>query len=187
MGIMLQLFLGYQLDLLPVSGRISGSPPHHITGLYLLDSLLTLNGRAFLSSVKHIILPAATLTFAPFATLTRFTRAGVLNALNSDFVRYERLMGLSWPLLIDKYVLRNSLTATVSQIGLLFGFMLGGSVVVERVFSWPGLGSFTVESILTMDYKAVFAVALWSGFVYMFGNLFVDIVLALIDPRETTR
>lgn len=187
LGIMLQLFLGYRLDLLPIAGRITGNPPHPLTGLYLLDSILTLNEKAFISSLKHILLPVMTLTFTAFATLVRFTRAGVLNAINSDFVRYERSMGLPRPLLIYKYVLRNSLTATVSQIGLLFGYMLAGSVVIERVFSWPGLGSFTVESILMMDYKAVLAVALWAGFAYTVGNLFVDIVLAIIDPRETTR
>jgi len=187
LGIMLQLFLGYKLDLLPIAGRISGKPPASVTGLYLLDSILTLNWGAFLSSFKHIILPAATLTFTAFATLVRFTRAGVLNALTSDYVRYERSMGLSRELLIYKYILRNSLTATVSQIGLLFGLLLAGSVVVERVFSWPGLGSFAVESILMMDYKAVLAVALWSGFAYTIGNLLVDIALALIDPREITR
>ncbi len=187
LGIMLQLFFGYQLDLLPIAGRIKGSPPATITGLYLVDSLLTLNGKAFLSSVEHILLPAATLTFTAFATLVRFTRAGVLNALNSDYVRYERSMGLPWTLLIYKYVLRNSLTATISQIGLLFGLLLAGSVVIERVFSWPGLGSFTVESIMMMDYKAVLAVSLWSGFAYTVGNLLVDIALALVDPREITK
>lgn len=187
LGIMLQLFLGYRLDLLPIAGRITGNSPDDITGLYLIDSILTLNGRAFVSSVKHIILPAATLTFTAFATLVRFARAGVLNALNSDYVGYERSMGLPRSLLIYKYVLRNSLTATVSQIGLLFGLLLAGSVVIERVFSWPGLGSFAVESILMMDYKAVLAVSLWSGFAYILGNLFVDIALAIIDPRETTK
>jgi peptide/nickel transport system permease protein len=187
MGIELQLWLGYKLDLFPIAGRITGTPPADITGLFLLDSLLTSNWKAFFSALRHIILPAATLTFSPFATLTRFQRAGVLNAITSDYVRYERSMGLPAPLLIYKYVLRNSLTATVSQIGLLFGYMLAGSVVIERVFSWPGLGSFAVESILMMDYKAVLAVAIWAGFAYTLGNLFVDIMLAFIDPRETTR
>jgi peptide/nickel transport system permease protein len=187
LGIMLQLCLGYWLRLLPIAGRISGNAPASITGLYLLDSILTLDWGAFVSSVKHIILPAATLTFTAFATLVRFTRAGVLNALNSDYALYEQSMGLPRRLFMYKYVLRNSLTATVSQIGLLFGLLLAGSVVIERVFSWPGLGSFAVESIIMMDYKAVLAVAIWSGFAYTLGNLFVDIILAFVDPRETTR
>ena len=187
LGIMLQLFLGYRLNLLPIAGRISGDRPSTITGLYILDSILTLNGRAFFSSISHIILPAATLAFTAFATLVRFTRAGVLTALNSDYVLYEQSMGLPRPILIYKYILRNSLTATVSQIGLLFGVMLAGSVVIETVFSWPGLGAFTVNSITLMDYNAVLAVALWGGVAYTIGNLLVDIVLALIDPRGTTK
>jgi ABC-type dipeptide/oligopeptide/nickel transport system permease component len=187
LGILLQLFFGYRLDLLPIASRISGDPPQSLTGLYLVDSLLTLNGRAFLSSIQHILLPVTALTLPSFATLVRFTRAGVLNALNSEYVRYERSMGLPRHLLIYKYVLRNSLTATVSQIGLLFGVKLAGSVVIERVFSWPGLGTFAVESILMMDYKAVLAVALWAGVAYTLGNLIVDVLLAVIDPRETAR
>jgi peptide/nickel transport system permease protein len=187
LGILLQLFFGYQLDLLPITGRISVDPPQSITSFYLLDSMLTLNGRAFINSFKHILLPVAVLTLPCFATLVRFTRAGVLNALNSEYVRYERSMGLPRRLLIYKYVLRNSLTATVSQIGLLFGANLAGSVVIERLFSWPGLGTFAVESIVMMDYKAVLAVALWAGVAYTIGNLCVDVLMAVIDPRETAR
>lgn len=187
LGIMAQLLFGYRLDLLPVAGRITGNPPDSITGLYLVDSLLTHNGRAFTSAFQHLVLPAGTLTLTSFATLVRFTRAGVLNALNSDYVLYEQSMGLSRAMLVYKYVLRNSLAATVSQIGLMFGAMFAGSVVIERVFSWPGLGSFSVESIIVMDYNAVLAVALWSGIAYTLGNLLVDIMLAVIDPREVAR
>lgn len=187
LGIELQLVFGYQLDLFPITGRITGAPPKEITGLYILDSILTWNGRALWSSLVHITLPAATLVITAFATLVRFTRAGVLNALNSDYVLYERAMGMSPKLLVYKYVLRNAVTSTITQIGLLFGYLLAGSVVIERVFSWPGMGSFAVESILTMDYAAVLGVALWTGLAYTLGNLIVDIILGFIDPREATR
>ncbi len=187
LGIELQLIFGYHLDLFPISGRITGPRPEHITGLYILDSILTLNGKALWSSLVHISLPAATLVFTAFATLVRFTRAGVINALNSDYVLYERAMGMSRKTLIYKYVLRNAVTSTITQIGLLFGFLLAGSVVIERVFSWPGMGSFAVESILMMDYAAVLGVALWTGLAYTIGNLIVDIILTFVDPREATR
>jgi len=149
--------------------------------------MLTWDGRALWSSLVHITLPAATLVFTAFATLVRFTRAGVLNALNSDYVLYERAMGMPGKLLVYKYVLRNAVTSTITQIGLLFGYLLAGSVVIERVFSWPGMGSFAVESILMMDYAAVLGVALWTGLAYTLGNLIVDIILGLVDPREATR
>ena len=111
----------------------------------------------------------------------------MLNALNSDYVLYERAMGMPHKVLIYKYVLRNAVTSTITQIGLLFGYLLAGSVVIERVFSWPGMGSFAVESILMMDYAAVLGVALWTGLAYTLGNLIVDIILGLVDPREATR
>lgn len=187
LAIELQLVFGYHLDLFPISGRITGSPPEHITGLYILDSILTWNGKALWSSLVHITLPAATLVFTAFATLVRFTRAGVINALNSDYVLYERAMGMPRSMLVYKYVLRNAVTSTITQIGLLFGYLLAGSVVIERVFSWPGMGAYAVESILMMDYAAVMGVALWTGVAYTMGNLCVDIILTFVDPREVTR
>jgi peptide/nickel transport system permease protein len=93
-------------------------------------------------------------------------------------------MGLPRPLLVYKYVLRNALTSTVSQIGLLFGYLLASGFVVEMVFSWPGMGAFAVESILMMDYNAVLGVAIWTGVAYSAGNLVADILLIVIDPRE---
>jgi ABC-type dipeptide/oligopeptide/nickel transport system permease component len=184
LGIMLQMVIGYQLNLLPLTGRIDLHAPQDITGFLILDSILTWNGKALLSSLKHLILPATAIAFASFAVIARFTRAGVLNVLRSDYVLYEQAMGLPYALIIVKYVLRNSITSTVTQIGLVFASLLGGAAVIEMVFEWPGLGNFLVQSILLADYKVILGVTVWIGLVYIFMNLIIDIAQTIVDPRR---
>ena len=186
-GIEFQLLFGYKAKILPITGRISGPSPVHITGFYILDSLLTLDKTALYKTIRHLVLPILTLSVGSFATIVRFTRAGVLNTLNSDYVIYERAMGFRRPVLIYKFILRNALTSTIAQIGLLFGYMLASGFVVEMVFSWPGMGAFAVESILMMDYNAVLGVAIWTGVAYSFGNLLAYILLISVDPREIAK
>jgi len=182
-GIEFQFLMGYKAQLFPVSGRIEGAAPHAITNFYTLDSLLALDPSAFWRSAKSLVLPVLTLGIGPCATIIRFTRAGVLNTMNSDYVLYEKAMGFRRNVLIFKYVLRNALSSTIPQIGLLFGFMLASGFVVERVFSWPGMGAFAVESILMMDYNAVLGVAIWTGVAYSVGSLLSDVLLIIVDPR----
>lgn len=184
LGIMLQLFASMWLGITPLGGRIGVPEPRLITGLYILDSLLTLNGTALLSSIRHIILPAVTLSFSSFATIVRFTRSGVLDVIQKDFILYARAMGLPPRLVVYKYLLRNAMISTVTQIGLLFGLLLAGAVVIETVFDWPGLGLFAYNSIVLSDYQAILGVALLAGIVYVAANLIVDTLLILIDPRK---
>ena len=184
LGIMLQLLFSMKLGLTPLGNRIGVATPFPITGLYILDSILSLNGTAFLSSVKHIILPAMTLSFSSFATITRFTRSGVLDVIQKDFILYERAMGFPPRIIVYKYILRNAVISTVTQIGLLFGLLLAGAVVIEAVFDWPGLGLYAYQAIVLSDYQAILGVTLLAGFVYVTVNLFVDVVLTLIDPRK---
>ena len=184
LGIMLQLFASMWLGLTPLGSRIGVSAPRLITGLFVLDSALTLNGAALLSSLKHLLLPALTLSFASLATLARFTRSGVLDVIQKDFILYERAMGLPPRIVVYKYVLRNALISTVTQVGLLFGLLLAGAVVIEAVFDWPGLGLYAYQSIVLSDYQAILGVTLLSGFVYVTVNLAVDVVLTLVDPRK---
>jgi len=186
-GIEFQLLLGYKAGLLPIAGRTFGPPPANVTGSYILDSILTLDKTALFDTLRHLLLPTITLSIGPFATIVRFTRAGVLNTLNSDYVIYERAMGFRRRVLIYKFILRNAVTSTISQIGLLFGYLLAYSFVVERVFNWPGMGTFAVESILMMDYNAVLGVAIWTGVAYSIGNLLADILLIFVDPREIAK
>ncbi len=186
LAIMLQLTLSYQLDLFPLSGRISVPAPQHITGSYIIDSILTLNKEALFSTMRHIFLPAFSIAFSSFAVITRFVRAGVLDVLKSDYVLYERAMGLPWvSIIVLKYVLRNSITSAVTQVGLIFAAILGGAaVVIETVFDWPGVGLFLVQSVFLSDYKVILGVTIWIGLVFIFANLLIDIAQIIVDPRR---
>ena len=184
LGIMLQLLFAMRLGWTPLNGRLAGFPPPGITGLFLVDAVIGGDGAALRSALAHLALPAATLAFPALATLVRFTRAGVLEAMQSNFVLYERAMGMPPSVIVWKYVLRSALTSTVTQIGLLFGILLAGAVVTETVFDWPGIGTYAVNSIIRSDYNAVMGFTVWAGAIFLVVNLFVDLAHVMIDPRE---
>lgn len=179
----LQMFFSTKLGWTPLNGRIAGWGPDEVTGFYLIDSVLTGDWTSFRDTLHHMLLPAITLALPAAATLVRFTRAGVLEVINSNFVLYERAMGFPTPLIIWKYVLRNALISTVTQIGLIFGTLFAGAVVVEAVFDWPGLGTYAVQSILQSDTKAILGFSIIVGVVFIGVNLLVDIIHTFIDPR----
>src|SRR4029453_14973062 len=131
--------------------------------------------------------PALPLAYPAFATIVRFTRSGVLDVIQRDFIIYEQAMGLPHWLIVFKYLLRNALTSTVAQIGLLFGSLLAGAVVTEQVYDWPGLGLYAVESIMKFDYQATLGITLWAGVAYSLANLLVDIIQVIIDPSMVRR
>jgi peptide/nickel transport system permease protein len=189
-ALMLQLLFSLEWQLLPLSGRISSvadkAPPFY-TGLYLVDSLIAGRLDTFVDALRHLILPATTLAFGAMATITRLTRSGVLDVLEMDYVAYERAVGYPRFALLAKYVLRNALLVTVTQIGLLFGGLLSGAVVIEAIFQWPGLGSYAIWSIQASDYKAIMAVVLVIGVIYALVNIGVDVLHAWIDPRLRER
>ncbi len=189
LAIMLQLLFAMQLDWLPLRGEIADGlrAPAGPTGFLLLDSLFAGRPDIFWDALRHLILPAVTLSLGGIATITRFTRAGMLETLQKDFVLYERAAGYRRWRMIWIYVLRNSVVATVTQIGLLFGGLIAGAVVVEAIFDWPGIGSYTVQAILTADYKVMLAVTLLIGVIYTLVNLATDLVHGLIDPRLRDR
>jgi peptide/nickel transport system permease protein len=186
LGIMLQLLFAMRLGWTPLNGRLAGFPPRPLTGFYLLDAALSWDWPTFGTALAHLALPAATLAFPALATLVRFTRAGVLDVMQSNFVLYERAMGLPRPLIVWKYILRSALTSTVTQIGLLFGILLAGAVVTEAVFDWPGIGTYAVNSIIRSDYNAVMGFTVWAGAIFVVVNLVVDVAHTLVDPRERT-
>jgi peptide/nickel transport system permease protein len=181
---MLQLLFAMRLGWTPLNGRLAGFPPRTITGLHLLDSVLVWDWAAFTTALAHIALPAATLAFPALATLVRFTRAGVLEVMQSNFVLYAHAMGMPRSVIVWKYILRSALTSTVTQIGLLFGILLAGAVVTETVFDWPGIGTYAVNSIIRSDYNAVMGFTVWAGTIFLVVNLLVDLAHTAVDPRE---
>jgi len=184
-AILLQLLFAMQLGWTPLQGRVDGWGPDPVTGFFLVDSLLAGDLETFGDVVAHMILPVATLAYPAMATIVRFTRAGVLEAINSSYVMYEEAMGFPRRIIVWKYVLRNALIGTVTQIGLIFGILIANGVVVEAVFDWPGLGLYAVSSILQSDYNGIMAFTIIAGVIFIVVNLLVDITHALIDPRES--
>jgi len=176
------LFFG-RLGWLPVSGRISGPAPMHITGLYLLDALITLNFAAFASAATHMILPALTLALSRFGVIMRFVDEQLSTALKADYIRTAKAKGLRSSLVVWKHAMKNALIPVVTMVGLQFGWLLGGTVLVESIYSWPGLGAYLVNSITSLDFMPVIGVAIVLGAAFAVINLIVDIIQQMLDPR----
>ncbi|HWV36266.1 MAG TPA: ABC transporter permease [Thermomicrobiales bacterium] len=185
LAIIMQLFFGLKLDWLPISGRLPTlmAPPESITRLYLVDSLIRGQWDVFIEALKHIILPALTLSFASLATIARFTRASLLEVLHNDYVRTARAKGLSERSVIARHAMRNAFIPTLTMIGLSFGWSMGGSVLVETVFDWPGIGLYATKSALTLDFMPIMGIALLYGIVFSLINIAVDITYGILDPR----
>jgi ABC-type dipeptide/oligopeptide/nickel transport system permease component len=183
LAILLQLLFSMWLGLTPVQGRINGWGPEPITGFYTVDAVLRGDWETLGEALRYLALPVLTLALPAMATIVRFTRAGVLNVMSSNFVFYQAAMGIPRRRVVWKYILRSALIGTLTQIGLIFGNLIAGAVVVETVFDWPGLGSFAVNSILQSDYNAIMSFTLFVGVVFILVNLLVDVGQAVLDPR----
>ena len=185
MGIMLQLLLAAKFHLLPIGGRLDTmvNPPTSITRFFLIDSLITGNWMVFINAVSHILLPAFVLSFPALASITRINRAEMLEVLHRDFVLNEKAQGISERKIIAKYVLKNALIPTLTMIGLRYGWMLGGTILVEAVFDWPGIGNYAVGAAVYSDFQPVMAVTIILGLNFMLANLLVDLGYGFLDPR----
>jgi len=184
LGIMLMMIFGVFLRWLPLGGRIDTLIPfQRITGLYLLDSVITWNWKAFVSSLRYLILPSVALATIPMATIARVTRSSMLEVLRQDFIRTERAKGLSERLVIYKHAARNALLPVITVIGLNFGLLLAGAILTETIFSWPGIGRYVVKAVQMRDYPAVQGCVLFFAFMFVVVNLITDILYAYIDPR----
>ena len=158
------------------------SPPH-ITGFYTIDSLLDGDLETFRASVAQLILPASTLAIFALAPIARMTRASMLGALGSEYVRTAKASGLSRAVVLGVYALRNAALPVLTTLGMVFSFLLGSNVLVEKVFSWPGIGSFAIEALVASDYAAVQGFVLSMAMLFVVVNLIIDIALTFIDPR----
>ncbi|MBB5078577.1 ABC transporter permease [Nonomuraea endophytica] len=175
----------YRLQLTPGSGRIDPgmTAPGPITGLHTLDAALTGQWDVFASAVGHLITPALVLALYTIGLLTRFTRSAVLEVLGQDYVRAARAKGLPGRTVLFRYVLRSALVPIITVAGLAFGSLLSGTVLVEAIFAWPGVGQYAYKSATSLDLPAVMGVGLVVGVVYLIINLIVDVLYGIIDPR----
>jgi ABC-type dipeptide/oligopeptide/nickel transport system permease component len=184
LGLMMILVFGAYLDWLPIGGLMPiGQEPPRITGMSVVDSVLSGNLNYILLSLRHLALPAFTLGTIPLALITRITRSEMLSMRSNDHVRTARAKGLPESTVIVKHVLRNALIPVVTVIGLQLGLLLSGAVLTESIFSLPGLGRLMVNAILARDYPVVQAAALLTAFVFVVVNLVVDLSYAWLDPR----
>jgi peptide/nickel transport system permease protein len=184
-ALILQFFLFAKLGWVPDGQRlpIGVDPPPTITSLYTVDALLTGNISLFLTAMHHLILPAFVLGFASMAIVTRMVRSGMLEVLGQDYIRTARAKGLPSGVIIQRHALKNALLPAVTVIGLQIGLLLAGTVLVEIIFSWPGIGRYAYQSIQNFDYRSVITVTLVIGTIYVTVNLLVDIAYILLDPR----
>lgn len=183
LGLLYVLF--YLADLLPGGGRLDPSfnSPPTVTGMYTVDSLLAGQADTFFNALSHLILPAAVLAVSSVGLLTRYTRSAVLDVIDQDYVRAARAQGLPERTVILGHVLRAALPAVITVIGLLFANVLTGAVLVENIFSWPGLGQYGFHAATTLDLPAITGVSLFVAVVYLLINFVVDLLYGYLDPR----
>jgi ABC-type dipeptide/oligopeptide/nickel transport system permease component len=192
LGLVLQIIFFRNLHLLPLAGRVDTdlrftNPLTQITDFILIDSFLTSNWITLKDAVLHLILPGLTLAAYPIGLIARMTRAAMLETLEQDYIRTARAYGIKQSVIIYLYALKNAISPTLTVIGLTFAFALTGTFFVEIIFNWPGLGLFTVRSLLNVDYPAIMGMTLLGSFGYVLINLIVDLLQAWVDPRISLR
>ena len=184
LGIVLKYIFSVRLGWLPGTGRIDVTlTPEQPTNFYVLDAIITRDWVALRSCIEHLILPAIALGSIPLAIIARITRAAVLDVQNEDYVRTARAKGLSSLIVDRRHVLRNAALPITTIIGLQVGLLLSGAVLTETIFSWPGIGRWLAEAIFNRDYSVLQGGILFVAFVFVFVNLIVDVIYALINPR----
>ncbi len=185
LGLLLQLVFAMWLGWAVLGGRfpLMATPPPVLTGMMTIDCLLAGDMAALWLALKHLTLPAIAMCLSPLATITRMMRASTLEVLQQDYVMTARALGIPPRKLLFKHVLRNAMSATLTVIGLYFGWLLGGTVLVETVFDWPGIGLYATKSILTQDFMPVMGVVLTIGTLFVLFNLLVDLLYGVINPK----
>ncbi len=183
-GLIFVIFFGVFLQILPISGRIASADTlETITGFFLIDSLLKLDFKAFASSIQHIILPAFSLALPLTAIVIRVIKSSLLEAVREDYILLARVKGLSEKVVVFIHALRNALIPTTTIVGVQFGFLMGGTVLVEIIFSWPGLGKLAVTAIVARDLPLIQGIVLVLAVIFVLVNLLVDLLYTVINPK----
>jgi len=185
-GLLLVYLFYYLAGIAPAPlGRLDvfASAPPHWSGFYLIDSLIAGDFETFRAALAQLVLPAATLAIFSLAPLARITRASMLATLGSEFVRTARASGLAPSRIVYVYAFRNAVLPVITTLGMVFSFLLGANVLVEKVFAWPGIGSYAVEALIASDYAPVQGFVLAMALLYVALNLVIDLVYRLVDPR----
>ncbi|MCR8548194.1 ABC transporter permease [Salipiger sp. P9] len=185
LGLLLQLGFAAWLGWLPLAGRfpLIGFPPEHVTGFYTVDAVLSGDWEGLRLALAHLAMPAFAMSLSPLATIMRMMRASTIEVLQQDYVLTERALGLSSRLILFKYVLKNAMTSTLTIIGLYVSWLLGGTVLVETVFDWPGLGLYATQAILTQDFMPVIGVTMVIAMIYLVTMLLVDLLYGVFNPK----
>jgi len=184
LGIILILLFSVRLHWLPVQGRITlGTGLEQRTGYFVLDSILTGNIEALKSSLLHLVLPSVTLGAPVAAVIARVLRSSMLETLRSDYVTLARSKGVAEWWVVIKHALRNAMIPTVTVVGLQVGILLGGNMVIETVFGWPGLGRMVVKAIFDRDFPLIQGAVMIYAFTFVMANLIVDVMYTYLNPR----
>ena len=175
----------FKLGWLPGGGRLdpTQNAPTHLTGMFTVDAAVHGQWTLFWSALRHLVLPGLVLAIYTVGMLTRFTRASMLEIMENDYVRAARLKGLPEHVVVLRHVLRPALVAIITVAGVAFGSLLAGTVLVENIFSWPGVGQYAYHSAVNLDLPAIMGVSLFVALVYIVINLAVDLLYGVIDPR----
>jgi peptide/nickel transport system permease protein len=183
-GLLFIIFLGVFWQMLPISGRIASTYTlDTITGFFLVDSLIKLDVKSFYSAFLHILLPAFSLALPLTAIVIRVIKSSLLEVIKEDYILLARVKGLTEKVVIFIHALRNALIPTTTIVGVQFGFLMGGTVLVEIIYSWPGLGKLAVNAIITRDLPLIQGVVLVLAFIFIIVNLIVDLLYTFMNPK----
>ncbi|MEW6671272.1 MAG: ABC transporter permease [Thermodesulfobacteriota bacterium] len=188
LGLVFMLIFSLNLGWLPISGRLDVHINLEvITNFYILDSVLTRNWEALRNALWHIIMPAVTLSTIPTAIVARMTRSSMLEVLRQDYIKTAKAKGLSSFKVIYKHALRNALIPVVTTIGLQFGILMGGAILTETIFAWPGVGKWMYDAVMQRDYMVIQGGTLFIATIFVVINLLVDVLYAVINPRISVK
>ncbi|MEM3794751.1 MAG: ABC transporter permease [Thermoprotei archaeon] len=184
-ALLILFIFGYIFKLFPTQGELSPflQPPTRITGMYVVDSLITHNWVDFWDSLRHLVMPSIALALTYFGIVTRLTRSSMLEVLQRDFVRASYAKGLSKNTVVYRHALRNAMISTITIIGVLVGSLLSGAIVIETIFLWPGIGYYSTQAIENFDFPAIMGVTVLFTLSVVLANLVADVLYAVLDPR----